>query len=146
MTGFVVDASVAVKWLVAEIHSEQAARLLESDRVLIAPALLYAEASHALWALAGRGDIDAADVRDAVAVLADAPLNVPSSMRRLMPAAARLASDLDHPVYDCFYLALALQEQYPVVTADRRFQHTVRAHPYLADRIVHIGDVESQSG
>jgi predicted nucleic acid-binding protein len=146
MTGFVVDASVAVKWLVAETHSEQAARLLEGERVLVAPALLYAEAANALWALARRGDIAATDVRDAVAVLADAPINVPSSMRRLMPAAARLASDLDHPVYDCFYLALALQEQRPVVTADRRFHDTVRAHPYLADRIVHIGDVESLSG
>ena len=141
MTGFVVDASVAVKWLVAEAYSEQAARLLESDRVLIAPALLYAEAANALWALARRGDIAAADVGDALAVLADAPLTVPSSLRRLMPAAARLAVDLGPPVFDCFYLALALQEQLPVVTADRLFHDTVRAHPYLADRIVHIADI-----
>jgi predicted nucleic acid-binding protein len=140
VTGFVVDASVAVKWLVSEAYSEEAARLLESDRVLIAPALLYAEAANALWALARRGDIAAADVGEALAVLADAPLSVPSSLRRLMPAAARLAGDLDHPVYDCFYLALALQEQHPVVTADRRFHNAVRAHPYLADRIVHIAD------
>jgi len=27
---------------------------------------------------------------------------------------------LDHPVYDCFYLALAEREQSVVVTADRR--------------------------
>ena len=140
MTGFVVDASVAVKWLITENHSEQAARLLEGDQVLVAPALLYAEAANALWALARRGDIASADVRDAVAVLADAPIHVPSSMRQLMPAAARLTSDLEHPVYDCFYLALALQEQRPVVTADRRFYSVVRAHPYLAESIVHVGD------
>jgi hypothetical protein len=29
-----------------------------------------------------------------------------------------------------------------VVTADRRFHDPVRAHPYLADRIVHVSDVE----
>ena len=59
-------------------------------------------------------------------------------MRGLAPSAARLAIDLDHPAYDCFYLALALQEQYPVVTADRRFFDVVRKHPYLSDRVVHV--------
>jgi predicted nucleic acid-binding protein len=141
MTGFVVDASIAVKWFIAEAYSDEAARLLEGERTLLAPELLYAEAANALWAVARRGDIGETDVRDALAVLADAPLGVPASMRRLMPAAARLAHDLDHPVYDCFYLALAVQEQYPVVTADRRFHDKVRSHPYLADRILHIADV-----
>lgn len=49
---------------------------------------------------------------------------------------ARLAADLDHPVYDCMYLALALQEQRPVVTGDRRFCAVVQAHPYLAVQLV----------
>lgn len=26
----------------------------------------------------------------------------------------------DHPIYDCFYLALALKEDAPLVTADRK--------------------------
>lgn len=69
-------------------------------------------------------------------MLADAPLTVPSSMKQLMAAAARLANDLDHPVYDCMYLALALQEQRPVITADRRFYNVVRDHPYLAGQMV----------
>ena len=59
-------------------------------------------------------------------------------MRQLSAAATRLAIDLDHPVYDCFYLALAVQEQYPVVTADTRFHEKVRGHPYLSDRITHV--------
>jgi predicted nucleic acid-binding protein len=136
MTGFVVDASIAVKWVVAETDSEAAARLLEGDAVLLAPDLLYAEAANALWALSRRGDVAAADVREALAVLADVPLHIPSSMRQLMPAATRLAQDLDHPVYDCFYLALAVQQQYPLLTADRRFEAKVRDHPYLGDRIL----------
>jgi predicted nucleic acid-binding protein len=57
-------------------------------------------------------------------------------MRQLMIAAARLADDLDHPVYDCLYLALALQEQRPVITADRRFYSVVQRHPYLAGHVV----------
>jgi predicted nucleic acid-binding protein len=44
-------------------------------------------------------------------------------------------------VYDCFYLALAILEQYPVVTADGRFHDKVRGHPYLSDRIVHVAQV-----
>ena len=64
-------------------------------------------------------------------------------MLRLTSAAARLAVDLDHPVYDCFYLALAVQTQYPVVTADARFHDKVRGHPYLSDRIVHVAHAAS---
>ncbi len=141
MTGFVIDASIAVKWVVEEADSEAAARLLEGEAVLLAPDLLYAEAANALWALSRRGDVAAADVREALAVLADVPLHIPSSMRQLMPAATRLAQDLDHPVYDCFYLALAVQQQYPLLTADRRFQAKVRDHPYLSDRVLRIGEI-----
>lgn len=138
MSGFVVDASVAVKWLVSEALSEQAALLLARDQPLIAPELLYAEAASALWAMARRGNLSATDARDALDLLADAPITAPCSMRQLLPAAARLAKDLDHPVYDCFYLALALQEQRPVVTADRRFHDVVVSHPYLSDQIVDL--------
>ncbi len=136
MTGFVVDASVAVKWLVQEPLSEQAAKLLEDDLPLVAPGLIYAEAANTLWAIARRGNISAVDVREALDLLADAPLAVPSPMKQLMAAAARLASDLDHPVYDCMYLALALQEQRPVITADHRFYSVVQSHPYLSGQVI----------
>jgi predicted nucleic acid-binding protein len=138
MTGYVVDASVAVKWLVIEAFSDEAARLLDKELTLIAPELLFAEATNALWAMCRRGDITKADLAEAVGALKTAPVAVPIPMRQLAAAAARLAIDLDHPAYDCFYLALALQEQYPVVTADQRFHDTVKRHPYLSDRIVHV--------
>lgn len=136
MSGFVVDASVAVKWLVDEQDSEQAVKLLDGDLTLAAPDLIYAEVANALWAIARRGNIGAADVRDALDVLSDAPLMVPSSTKQLMPAAARLVGDLDRPVYDCMYLALAIQEQRPVVTADRRFCNVVRGHAYLSGQVI----------
>ena len=85
-----------------------------------------------------RGDIGDEDLADATDALRAVPVAVPSSMRQIAAAAARLAVDLDHPVYDCFYLALAVQEQYPVVTADARFHEKVRGHPYLSDRITHV--------
>ena len=136
MTGFVVDASVAVKWLVEEPLSDYAVRLLENDVVLVAPELLFAEVANALWTIARRGNISADDVREALSVLDDAPLSVPESMKHLIPAAARLAIDLDHAVYDCLYLALAIQEQRPVVTADQRFRDVVQGHPYLSGHVI----------
>jgi predicted nucleic acid-binding protein len=43
MRRYVVDASVAVKWFVPEIHSAEALRLLSSDCELLAPDLLPSE-------------------------------------------------------------------------------------------------------
>lgn len=138
MTGYVVDASVVVKWLVTEEWSNESSGLLEAGLTLIAPALVFAEASNALWAMHRRGDLSRDDLSDATDLLRSAPLSVPVSMRRLTAGAVRLAVDLGHPAYDCYYLALAMQEQYPVVTADARFHDRVREHPYLFDRIVHV--------
>lgn len=138
-----VDASVAVKWLVDEAYSENAARLLNDGLTLVAPELLYAEVANALWALCRRGDIGAPNVAEALETMKGAPIAVPSSLRQLAAAAGRLAMDLDHSVYDCFYLALAIQEQYPVVTADARFHTKVQDHPYLSDRILHVANVLS---
>ena len=138
--GYVVDASVVVKWLVDEVHSEEAAALLSGGTTVIAPALVFAEAANALWAMRRRGDISTDDLVDAVDALRAAPVAIPVPMLQLTAAAARLAVDLDHPIYDCFYLALGVQTQYPVVTADTRFHDKVRAHPYLSDRIEHVAD------
>ena len=138
MTGWVVDASIVVKWLVTEEWSEESSRLLDRGATLIAPALVFAEASNALWAIHRRGDISRDELAEATDVLKAAPVAVPVSMRRLAASAVRLAVDLGHPAYDCYYLALAMQEQHPVITADTRFFDRVREHPYLSDRIVHV--------
>ena len=138
MTGYVADASIVVKWLVDEEHSEESVALLNSGSMFVAPALVFAETANALWAMRRRGDITSTDLTDAVETLQTAPVVIPVPMLQLTAAAARLAADLDHSVYDCFYLALAVQTQYPVVTADTRFHNKVRAHPYLSDRIEHV--------
>lgn len=141
MTGYVVDASIAVKWLVTERWSDESSRLLAAGPTLVAPDLLFAEVSNALWALQRRGGLTLDDLAEAIEVLKSAPIAFPVSMRRLAASAMRLAVDLGHPAYDCFYLALAVHEQYPVITADTRFHDKVRKHPYLSDRIVHVADI-----
>ncbi|MCY3746804.1 MAG: type II toxin-antitoxin system VapC family toxin [Acidobacteria bacterium] len=140
MTRYVVDASVAVKWLVREPLSHQASLLLATEVSLLAPDLLFAEAANALWAMKQRGDLEDDEFDEAVQTLRSAPVLVPSTLLQLVPAASRLAADLGHPIYDCFYLALAIQEKAPLITADRRFADRVRHHPYLAGNMTPLAD------
>jgi predicted nucleic acid-binding protein len=42
------------------------------------------------------------------------------SDQRLLPDAVRLALEWQHPVYDCLYIALALERREPIATADRK--------------------------
>lgn len=136
MTGYVVDASVAVRWVEEERWSPEAVKVLGADVARIAPGLLFAEASNALWAKHRRGEIARGILRDTIQLLRAAPVAVPRGMRELAPAA-----DLAHPVYDCSYLALALEERFPVVTADTRFHDRVAGHPVHAGAIVHLRDI-----
>lgn len=136
MSGLVVDASVAVKWLVDEPGSDQAGRLLDQDLVLHAPELLYVEAGNALWALARRRIISHQEADEAIKLLTDAPLITNHHLKDLLPAAFSLADDLDHPIYDCCYLALALHLRYPLMTADSQFHQKVHKHAYLSGNTV----------
>lgn len=114
----VVDASVAVKWFIHEPDRPAARRLLEPQDRLIAPDLIVAEVASAMWkrVLAGEGD-----ARQAPLTAASLPRFF-AQLLPLAPLAARaveIAAELRHPVYDCFYLALAEREEASLVTADR---------------------------
>ena len=117
---FVVDASVTVKLLVDEPGSDTARELAASGHELHAPRLMASEAANALWLKARRGQIERPDAGAALAWLSDMPLRWHDD-ETVSAGAVRLALDLDHPVYDCMYLALAHRIGATVVTADRRF-------------------------
>ena len=137
----VVDASVALKWVVAEDGSEAAARLLDG-RPLHAPPLILVEIANALWVMQRRGTISADDGADALDRLASAPWSMPSDPVGLVAQAFRLARLLDHPVYDCVYLALAMEVGAPVITADRRFVSAVRADADVRSLVLSLAQVE----
>jgi len=46
---YIVDASVALKWLVVEENAAQAVSLLQSGSDLFAPRLIIDEVANALW-------------------------------------------------------------------------------------------------
>lgn len=116
----VVDASVALKWLVDEEGSDAATALLDGP-ALLAPELINVEIANALWRMARVGRITPSDAADALALFLRLPLRRRVADRDLAGEALRLARLLDHPVYDCLYLAQAMDAGAPVVTADRRF-------------------------
>jgi predicted nucleic acid-binding protein len=120
LNGCVVDASVALKWVLDEAGSAAASDLLDG-RNLFAPPLLATEAANALWVVARRGQITGAEAEDALDLILRAPFQPSPSGLNLPLRALELARLLDHPVYDCTYLALAIAVERPVITADRRF-------------------------
>ncbi len=117
---FVVDASVTVKWLVAEEDADIADRLVASGQELHAPRLMASEVADALWRKVRRGQMERAEAGAAMALLADVPVRW-NDDETISADATRLALALDYPVYDCMYLALAHRIGATVVTADRRF-------------------------
>ena len=116
----IVDASVAVKWFVAEEHDEEARSFLDQSSTLIAPDLVVAEVASVIRREVRRGVVPRQDAHGML-------LSLPKLLTHLLPTlpliarALDLALDLDHPIYDCLYLAAAEQDDAKLVTADAGF-------------------------
>jgi len=135
----VVDASVAVKWLVNELDTDRAEALLESCRVgkcvPLAPDILTVEVSSVLWRRVRQGSLQPRQ-----AELLFASFNrirpVLKPLPDLCDHAFRLALAYRHSVYDCLYMALALERQCDLVTADEKFYRAF-FHTYPEIKLLH---------
>jgi len=124
----VVDANVVIKWFVEENLRIQARHIFEYQLELTAPDFLLVEVANIAWKKARQKEIDDDQARSIVAALPNyVPFLVPIS--DLIGAATRLALELDHPVYDCVYLACA-QRFGSGVTADRKFFNRIGKSAY----------------
>ena len=132
----VVDASLAVKWLVPEEDSDLALRLAHSwvaeGIQRVAHRWFPVEVASALYKRVQRGELTpngAADLVDDLSayevILYD---RTPVHHRAL-----RIAAELQQRwIYDSFYLALAIELDYPFWTADRNFyQAAVQNYPKI---------------
>lgn len=117
MSVLVLDASVAARIFLAAPKRLQALAAAQAHE-FIAPRLTLTETANALWKYVRRGDITLVQAQDAIRQL-DRRLSIVDDFR-LIILAQRLATELDHPVYDCVYLATAQSYQYPLLTADKR--------------------------
>ena len=107
--------------------------MLERDEPIVAPDLILAEVCNAAWKSLRRGELVAAQF-DAILNEVALPFSRLVPLDQLIRPAAALTRELDHPVYDCLYLALAHAEGLPFVTADERLLGAVRGTA-LASRV-----------
>jgi predicted nucleic acid-binding protein len=135
----VIDASVAMKWFVPESLAENAARLLDREHRLAAPDFLLVELSNIIWKKERLGEMRSEDGEATLARLGSGPIELLET-RPLLGPALHLARQLDHPVYDCIYLAAAEASGAVAVTADRRFFDRTRKTPH-ANRLQWLGFV-----
>lgn len=113
----IVDSSVAVKWVAEEPGSDRARELYLSNECW-APSLILAEVGDALWK---KQRMKLVSVAQATAALGALPERIRLfGVADLAPRAIAIAAALDHPIYDCLYLALAERERVPLVTDDQR--------------------------
>ncbi|PYQ67530.1 MAG: PIN domain nuclease [Acidobacteria bacterium] len=140
MSDYVVDASVVVKWFLPEPFTEAARRLRGESIHCSSPDLLLLEVPNVLWKYVVRGTLDLATAKEAVNALSVAPIRVHGA-DSLFADAFRLAVETRRSVYDCTYLALAIQEDCSLVTADRKFYDALQTGPF-APRLLWIGDLQ----
>jgi predicted nucleic acid-binding protein len=129
----VLDASVAIKWAMPsarEAFTDQSLRLLQryvdGDIDFIVPDVFWAQIGNVLW----KGTRQRKWRQDeAESVAADMQARdfttVPSLI--LMPEALRIAFAHDRAVYDCLYVALAVQSKADLITADERLANAMAA-------------------
>jgi predicted nucleic acid-binding protein len=122
----VIDASIAIKWVVEEEGTALALSVRSSYDKLLAPDLLASECANVLWKKAARGELMAQEAQMAARLLAASDIELIGT-RAFLETATRLAIRLNHPAYDCTYLALAMAQDCPFVTADAAFVGKVRA-------------------
>ena len=115
-----VDASIVIKWFVAEPMSDETRLLLTGRIHLQAPEFLLVEFANTIWKKERRGELS-----DAQPYLEELPglSNIITLQHdaNLVERAIWMALELDHPIYDCLYLACAESTDSNLITADQRF-------------------------
>lgn len=131
----VVDASVVMKWFLPEPLRPEAVSLLDNHRagrvILAAPPHLAAEVAAALTKRVRRGHLSAQQASEAFSYFesyAPTTLTPPG----LVASAMQLALAHQQSVYDCLYLALALEMRCDLITADARFHASLSVmYPFI---------------
>ena len=134
----VVDASVAVKWLVVEDGSDVARDLLDDGDDLHAPRLLVSEVANAVWRKVRLGQVDRRSAGQLIATMSDTPVRWHAD-ETVGADAIRLAITHDRPVYDFMYIALAQRLGTHVITADRRLANALENTDH-GDLVVALAD------
>ena len=132
MTGFVLDNSVAMRWLLEsgkvsdQTYAEKVLKSLSSKDVLV-PNLWHLEATNVLLGAERRAEISLGEIEGFISQLENLPIQVDSltahqSFSRILALgrAYHLSS------YDAAYLELAIREGIPLATLDRNLMKAAK--------------------
>lgn len=129
----VVDSSIALKCLLPEADSEAALAAVDAC-VLQAPEWLAAECAGVLARRVADGELDRATAAAALADLDLLPIAYVADLALTGPA-LEIALDTGRPIQDCLYLALAVDRNLQLLTADRTLLEALEGHPQLFVRV-----------
>ncbi len=134
MTLLIPDASVGAKWCLPgqnEPLTDEALSLLhryEKGEVrFVVPDLFWAELGNVLWKAVRRGRCTQESAEAALEAIRERSLPTTSSVQ-LVESALAIACTFDRSVYDCLYVALAVQTKGQFITADQRLANGLAAH------------------
>lgn len=138
MSALVLDASVAVKWAIpTAISSREETLTAESLQLLkryregainfIVPDIFWAEVANVLWKGVRQRRWSQAVAHAAAQDFKERDFFTVSS-QALMTEALKIAMVHDRSVYDCLYVALAIQFKTEMITADKRLANALAAH------------------
>lgn len=131
MSKFVLDASVALKWVLQEPDRQKALDLREDFRngihELLAPEIFHVEIGHVFSKMHRQHKLSQQDAEIYLAEVMSTPPHLHPT-QPLMPRAYEMSLQDRKSLYDCLYLALAEQENCSVVTADSGVVTSPRSH------------------
>ncbi|KKX25702.1 type II toxin-antitoxin system VapC family toxin [Rhizobium sp. LC145] len=141
METLVLDASIAIKWVVEEEGTDDAVSLRSRFR-FVAPELIIPECANILWKKVQRGELSRDEAVLAARLLERAGIDF-LSMSGLLEETTALSIALSHPAYDCAYLLAAQKSGSRFVTADTRLPRIIaeRAPSEFALLCVSLSDV-----
>jgi predicted nucleic acid-binding protein len=139
----VLDANIAVKLVCAEPGDRETLDRLQSEDDLLAPEWMLIEAGHAIRRKSLLGEFDRPEAErklEAIPVF----FEVIHPDRPFVKTAMALSFDLDHWIYDCLYLACALQHDARLLTADRKFWNAAKraGHGNIVELLTWTGQAE----
>jgi predicted nucleic acid-binding protein len=135
LTSYVLDAGVAAKWFLPaadEPLRAEAVRLLrlyaKAQVSLLVPDLFFPEFANIFWKAQRRGRCNAAVADSAIREIRRAGFpTFPTGP--LIQAAIQIARAFDRTVYDCIYVALAVEANAHLVTADEKLANSLPGMP-----------------
>jgi predicted nucleic acid-binding protein len=126
----VVDASVALKWVLQEPGSHIAEALIRIEPELVIPDFWLGEATNVLWVQVRRKLLTPDEAREGLALLWALLQPTPTTAMGLHELALEIAIATSHSTYDTLYLAFAIATgARGVVVSDRPFVRDMRGHP-----------------